>query len=79
MEKTFEEIDALRGRLGISQVDMCRVAEVSESTISRARSEGREPSPRIRRRLTRALDEIAEVRGIVPVELSGKPGGQGDE
>lgn len=68
MEKSFAEIDALRGRLGINQVDMCRVAEVSESTISKARSEQRDPSPRIRRKLTAALDVIAKDRGIVLAE-----------
>ncbi len=68
MEKSFDEIDALRARLGINQVDMCRRAEVSESTISKARSASREPSPRIRRKLVAALDAIASERGIVPVE-----------
>lgn len=68
MEKSLAEIDALRVRLGISQVEMCRRADVSESTISRARASGREPSARIRRKLHSALDVIADERRVVPLE-----------
>lgn len=68
MEKTLEEIDALRARLGVSQADLCRAADVSESTLSRARNIQREPTARIRRKLEAALDQIAADRGIVPVE-----------
>lgn len=68
MEKSLAEIDALRVRLGISQVEMCRRADVSESTISKARNSGREPSGRIRRKLHSALDAIADERRVVPLE-----------
>lgn len=68
MEKSLDEIDSLRARLGIAQADMCRVADVSESTVSRARAESREPTERIRRKLSKALSEIARERGVTVVE-----------
>lgn len=67
MEKSFLEIDQLRNRLGIAQAELCRAADVSESTISKARSSQRELSPRIRRKLIRALDQIASRRGVAVV------------
>ncbi|ASY69363.1 helix-turn-helix domain-containing protein [Sinorhizobium fredii] len=76
MEKTLEEIDALRTRLGVSQADLCRAADVSESTLSRARSIQREPTARIRRKLEAALEAIAAERGIVPVEKLDPEDGQ---
>lgn len=68
MEKTLAEIDNLRNRLGISQADMCREAEVSESTLPRARSDSRELSPRIRRKLVTALERIASSRGVMVID-----------
>jgi len=74
MEKSFIEIDQLRNRLGIAQAEMCRAADVSESTISKARSSQRELSPRIRRKLIRALDQIAVARGVTVINEDHKGG-----
>jgi predicted transcriptional regulator len=68
MEKSLDEIDSLRNRLGIAQADMCRVADVSESTVSRARAAQRQPTKRIRRKLAAALEEIARDRGVTVIE-----------
>lgn len=68
MEKSLDEIDAIRARLGIAQADLCRVADVSESTLSRNKRLNREPTPRIRRKLVKALETIAEERGIALVD-----------
>lgn len=66
---SLQEIDARRQRLGVQQKEMCKVAEVAESTLTRNRNAGKEPSPRIRRRLVRALDQIATRRGIALLEV----------
>lgn len=75
MEKSFADIDSLRNRLGIAQAEMCREADVSESTLSRARSDQREPSPRIRRKLIMALERIAASRGVMVVDQPEDDGG----
>lgn len=71
MEQTLENLDDLRRRLGILQADMCRRADVSESTISKCRTSGREPTRRIRGKLARALRDIADERGVALVEDGG--------
>ena len=65
---SFTEINSKRERLGISQKHLCSVADVSEHSFSRAKSTGREPTPRIRRKLSVALDAIADERGVVVVD-----------
>lgn len=65
---SFEQIQERRSRLGISQKHLCSVADVNETTFSKAKSLGREPTPRIRRRLSVAIDQIAAERGIVLVD-----------
>jgi transcriptional regulator with XRE-family HTH domain len=74
MEKSLSEIDAMRIRLGISQVDLCREAGVSESTLSIAKKREREPTLRIRRKLAAALEAISKERGVVVVDV---PDGDG--
>lgn len=59
------DIDAKRNRLGISQKELCRQADVHESTYSKAKAEDREPMPRIRRKLWATLNAIAEERGLI--------------
>ena len=71
MEHSLEKIDELRGRFGVAQVDLCRRADVSESTLVRARKTGRAPTPRILRKLASALDDIRQERGIAIVEDAG--------
>ncbi len=68
---SFQEINSQRERLGITQKRLCRVADVSEHSFSRAKSTGKEPTPRIRRRLSVALDSIASERGVKFVEETG--------
>ncbi|MVA23193.1 helix-turn-helix transcriptional regulator [Agrobacterium vitis] len=60
----FSEIDERRERLGIKQNEMCRLADVSPSTLTRARSGGKDPTPRILRKLRVALDGISRERGV---------------
>jgi len=67
-EHSFFEIDAKREKLGVKQVELCRMADVNEGTYSKAKQEGREPMPRIRRKLWAALDAIAEERGVAVVD-----------
>lgn len=67
MEKSLEKIDERRQRLGVAQADLCRKADVSQSTLSRARKSGREPTARILAKLDRTLDAIAAERGVVIV------------
>lgn len=55
--------------MGISQAELCRRADVSESTVSRAKSISRELTPRIRARLDRALSAIAQERGVTIVDV----------
>ena len=68
MEHSLDKIDDRRSRLGIAQVDLCRRADVSESTLVRARKMHREPTRRILRKLATALDEIQRERGITIIE-----------
>lgn len=65
---SFEEIQERRTRLGVTQKHLCSVADVNETTFSKAKTTGREPTPRIRRRLTIALDAIAAERGVQIVD-----------
>lgn len=65
---SFFEIDERRERLGVSQAQLCRAADVSESTLTRVRQENREPSERIRRRLQNALQQIQDQRGVAIAE-----------
>lgn len=68
MEQSLEKIDELRSRFGVAQVDLCKRADVSQSTLVRARKSGRAPTLRILRKLSVALDEIRQERGIAIVE-----------
>ncbi len=68
MEPTLEEIDRLRERIGVKQRELCIEADVSESTLSKNRALGREPTLRVRLKLQRALAAIAEARGIILAE-----------
>ena len=72
METSLEKIDLLRQRLGVPQVELCRKADVCPSTLSRARSSGRQPSGRILRKLGGALTDIARERGVAVVEEAGR-------
>lgn len=65
---SFEEIQARCSRLGITQKHLCGVADVNETTFSKAKRSGREPTLRTRRRLSVALDQIAAERGVQIVE-----------
>lgn len=65
---TFSEIQERCSRLGISQKELCRVADVNETTYSKAKSLGREPTARTRRKLSHALIKIADDRGVAVVE-----------
>lgn len=65
---SFEEIQARCLRLGVTQKHLCSVADVNETTFSKAKRSGREPTLRTRRRLSAALDQIAAERGIQFVE-----------
>lgn len=67
---TFDEIDARRQRLGLTQKELCGRADVHEGTYSRycGRDATNEPTPRILRKLDRALTQIARERGVLLVE-----------
>jgi len=65
---SFEEIQARCLRLGITQKHLCSVADVNETTFSKAKTSGREPTLRTRRRLSTAIDQIAAERGVRFVE-----------
>jgi transcriptional regulator with XRE-family HTH domain len=67
---TFDEIDARRQRLGLTQKELCVRADVHEGTYSRycGRDAQSEPTPRILRKLDTALAQIASERGVVLVE-----------
>jgi transcriptional regulator with XRE-family HTH domain len=54
----FEDIDARRARLGITQRDLCRAADVNASTYSRCKEDGYQPTQRILRKLSKALDKL---------------------
>lgn len=68
---SFEQIKERIVRLGVSQKHLCSVADVNETTFSKYKRRGGEPTPRIRRRLTDALDQIVAERGIVLVDGQG--------
>ncbi|MHA7969006.1 helix-turn-helix domain-containing protein [Rhizobium sp. CAU 1783] len=72
MQVSLEKIDTMRERLGVAQVDLCRRADVSESTLSRARKTGRPPTGRILRKLSSALEAIQRERGIAIVDEAGQ-------
>jgi transcriptional regulator with XRE-family HTH domain len=61
---SFTQILEKCARLGVSQKQLCSVADVNEGTLSRAKKAEREPTNRIRRRLSVAIDEIAAERGV---------------
>lgn len=65
---SFEEILARAAKLGVSQKQMCSVADVSESTLSKAKADGREPTAKTRNKLSNALHKIARERGVQLVE-----------
>lgn len=65
---SFTQILERCARLGVSQKQLCRVADVNEGTLSRAKKAEREPTNRIRRRLSAAIDDIASERGVVFVD-----------
>lgn len=67
MTNSLEVISNRRSRLGISQADLCRRADVSQGTLIRARKRGSDPTPRILRKLNQALDVIAHERGVAIV------------
>jgi predicted transcriptional regulator len=68
---SFDQIRERAARLGVSQKHLCGVADVNETTFSKAKTHGREPTPRIRRRLSVAIDSIAAERGVKFVEETG--------
>lgn len=65
---SFSEIQERCSRLGISQKELCRVADVNETTFSKAKTKDREPTERTRRKLSRALVTIANERGVAVLE-----------
>ncbi len=65
---SFSEVIARRERLGVSQVELCRRADVHETTLFRAKRDEKEPSARVLRKLNEALDDIAKERGLIFVE-----------
>lgn len=65
---SFSEIQERCSRLGISQKELCRVADVNEATYSQAKTRGREPTARTRRKLSHALIQIADERGVAVIE-----------
>ncbi len=66
--QNFDKIDEMRERLGVAQKDLCERADVHVSTYSRYKVRGQEPTARIRSKLLRALDGIAQERGLVVLE-----------
>ncbi|WP_313193071.1 helix-turn-helix transcriptional regulator [Shinella zoogloeoides] len=68
--QNLSEIERKRERLGVTLKEMCARADVHQSTLSRARTGRKEPTARIRAKLSHALDEIASERGIqiIPAE-----------
>lgn len=60
--RSFEEIETQRERLGVIQRDLCQRADVYEGTYSKAKQTGKEPTPRIRRKLWTALDALIAER-----------------
>lgn len=56
--QTFEEIDTRRARLGITQRDLCAKADVNASTYSRCKESGHQPTRRILKKLSAALDAL---------------------
>lgn len=62
--QNLSEIESKRERLGVSLKEMCARADVHQSTLSRARTSRKEPTPRIRAKLVNALEQIAVERGV---------------
>lgn len=62
--QNLSEIEHKRERLGVTLKEMCARADVHQSTLSRARTSGKEPTGRIRSKLANALEEIAAERGV---------------
>lgn len=65
---SFSEIQERCSRLGISQKELCRVADVNETTYSKNKRLDREPTVRTRRKLSQALLTLANERGVALVE-----------
>lgn len=57
MTDTFAEIERLRVLVGVSQLELCRLADMNQSTYSRYRSGGK-PSAKSTRKLMTTLREL---------------------
>jgi predicted transcriptional regulator len=67
--QSFDDIDALRARLGITQKDLCERADVNASTYSRCKDDGHQPTRRIVGKLSQALVALQNERGITLVDV----------